>query len=154
MRSSRTLCRLLAGNGCRTRIGLSGVQQPRAISTPATSTSLGNHEVHGRRSPTCLAGSTVTAPASRYVHSSGTWPNTQPHVLNGDGELYQLTSVEHLRSWFEKRKKEVYGAFFVRMWCQLYIYINFSKLLSLCKLFVKSTSVNFNRCKCVLLILS
>ena len=50
----------------------------------------------------------------RFVHSSGPWPNTQPHVLNGDGgatDLYQLTTVEGLKAWFETRKKEIYGMF-------------------------------------------
>ena len=45
----------------------------------------------------------------RYVHSSGPWPNTQPHVLNGEGGLHQLTTVHELKEWFEKRKKEIYG---------------------------------------------
>lgn len=48
----------------------------------------------------------------RLVHSSGPWPNTQPHVLNGDGgatDLHQLTTVEDLKAWFEARKKEIYG---------------------------------------------
>ena len=47
----------------------------------------------------------------RHVHSSGPWPNTQPHVLNGDGGLYHVETVEALKSWFEKRKKEIYGEF-------------------------------------------
>ena len=45
----------------------------------------------------------------RYVHSSGPWPNTQPHVLNGEGGLHQLTTVPELKEWFEKRKKEIFG---------------------------------------------
>ena len=45
----------------------------------------------------------------RCVHSSGPWPNTQPHVLNGEGGLHQLTTVHELKEWFEKRKKEIYG---------------------------------------------
>ena len=96
MRSSRRLYSLLNSSIRRgtdfNRSALSGQQVWRT----ATSCCFQSHKVRSRR----------------WVHSSGPWPNTQPHVLNGDGgamDLYQLTTVEDLKAWFETRKKEIYG---------------------------------------------
>ena len=97
MRSSRRLYSLLNSSIRR------GTDFPRATRSgqqiwrpTASCYCFSSHEVDGRR----------------WVHPSGLWPNTQPHVLNGDGgatDLYQLTTVEDLKAWFEARKKEIYG---------------------------------------------
>lgn len=82
------------------------------ISRPATTSS------------TVLLGSYTdgiqTVDGRRRVHSSvpGPWPNTQPHVLNGDSgpvDIRKLTTVQELRSWLETRKKEIYGMLGVKI---------------------------------------
>ena len=109
MRSSRKLYSLLTNSPrVRVRSGprlhhLQGASRQLVSSTcslPAGTR--GGDEVKSTAAAVC-------SPWSRQVHSSGPWPNTQPHVLNGEGGLHQLTTVEELKSWFEKRKKEIYG---------------------------------------------
>ncbi len=99
MRSSRRLYSLLNSSIRRGTDFLRYTRSGLQIWRPTASWGLfQKHEVDGRR----------------WVHSSGPWPNTQPHVQNGDGggtDLNQLTTVEDLKAWFEARKKEIYGMF-------------------------------------------
>lgn len=97
MRSSRRLYSLLNSSIRRGTDFLRATRSGQQAWRPtASSYCFLSHEIDGRR----------------WVHPSGPWPNTQPHVLNGDGgatDLYQLTTVEDLKAWFEARKKEIYG---------------------------------------------
>ena len=121
MRSSRTLCSLLT-NIYRAPTGLLGAaHQWKLISRPCTTGILNHHEIASHSNKVARTGGLRVSHASvrrRSVHSSGPWPNTQPHVLNGDGGLHQLKTVEDLKSWFEKRKKEIYCESERHVWCE------------------------------------